>query len=83
MNAKNLKLIKIDEYFNPISFVNKLIYKNYVIMMIEDHSEFIRDYFFSRYKIPFYVSPASHMALAGFPVSKRLEKNIKLKIDKL
>ena len=83
MSVKDPKLISNYEYFNPMSFVNMLIYKNYVIMMREDHSEFIRDYFYSKYQIPFYVSPASHMGLSGFPVSKRLEKNNKLKIDKL
>lgn len=83
MNVKDPKLISNYEYFNPMSFVNMLIYKNYVIMMREDNSEFIRDYFSSRYQIPFYVSSPSHLGLSGFPVSKRLEKNIKLKIDKL
>ena len=75
--------IGFHEYFNPKSYVNKLINDKYIIELREDFAIFIRDYLTARYSIPFYVSSPSTTRVTGFPVSKRLDRGIKSKLDQL
>ena len=70
-------------YFDPSSFVTTLINDKYIVELREDFAIFIRDYFASRYAIPFYVSLPSSTIVTGFPVSKRLDRAIKAKLDQL
>ena len=71
------------EYFNPSTYVNKLINGKYIIELRQDLAVFIRDYFAARYSIPFYVSLPSRTRVTGFPVSKLLDRGIKTKLDQL
>ena len=71
------------EYFNPSSYVNKLINEKYIIELREDFAVFIRDYLAARYAIPFYVSLPSTRRVTGFPVRKSLDRRIKAKLDQL
>ena len=75
--------IGFHEYFNPRSYVNKLINDKYIIELREDFAIFIRDHFASRYAIPFYVSLPSTRRVTGFPVRKSLDRRIKVKLDHL
>ena len=75
--------IGFHEYFNPKSYVNKLINDKYIIELREDFAIFIRDYFASKYSIPFYVSSPSTRRVTGFPVRKSLDRRIKAKLDQL
>ena len=75
--------IGFQEYFDPSSFVKTLTNDKYIIELREDFSGFIRDYFASRYSIPFYVSLPSARRVTGFPVRKLLDRGIKAKLDQL
>ena len=75
--------IGFHDYFNPKSYVDKLINEKYIIELREDFAIFIRDYFTSRYSIPFYVSLPSTKRVTGFPVRKGLDRRIKAKLDQL
>ena len=75
--------IGFQQYFDPSSFVKTLINDKYIIELREDFAIFIRDYFASRYSIPFYVSLPSARRVTGFPVRKRLDRGIKAKLGQL
>ena len=75
--------VEYHEYFNPSTYVNKLINEKYIIELREDLAIFIRDYLTARYSIPFYVSSPSTTRVTGFPVSKLLDRGIKTKLDQL
>ena len=80
---KREESVKYREYFNPSTYVNKLINDKYIIELREDFAIFIRDYFASKYSIPFYVSSPSTRRVTGFPVRKLLDRGIKAKLDQL
>ena len=46
----------------------------------EDRAEFVRNYFNTKYQIPFYYS---QKRLTGYAISKRTDEKIKAKIDYL
>ena len=52
-----------------------------MMVMREDRAEFVRNYFNTRYQIPFYYSHSSQKRLTGYVVSKRTNKKIKAKIN--
>ena len=71
------------EYFDPSTYVRTLVNRNYIIELREDFAGFIKEYYTSRYNIPFYVSVPSTARVTGFPMSKRLDRTIKAKLDQL
>ena len=47
----------------------------------EDRAESVRNYFNTKYQIPFYYSHPSQKRLTGYAISKRADEKIKAKID--
>lgn len=49
----------------------------------QDRGEFVRDYFNSKYQIPFYTTNGMQQSLTGFPINKHLKKDVKIKLNHL
>lgn len=77
---KKQKFISGYEYYNPVTFTNLLVDLDYIMLIRQDRGEFVRDYFISRYKIPFYITNRMYQGITGFPISKRLNKKVKFKL---
>lgn len=79
-NTTKQKFLTVQEYNSPLTFIRLLIQDNYILIARQDRAEFLRDYFTTKYKIPFYISLKMYPGLTGFPINKRLRKGIRLKL---
>lgn len=80
---KRRHLITVHQYYNPVSFVQMVIDGNYVVVIRQDRSEYLRDFLIKKFQIPMYISQKIYQGLTGFPMSKNLNKIIRTKIDNL
>ena len=75
--------ITSEQYYNPISFAQMIIDNNYVAVIRQDRSEYLKDFLIKKFQIPMYISQKIYHGLTGFPISKQLNKDIKSKINHL
>ena len=80
---KKQEPIQFYQYFDPSTYVKTLVNHNYIIELREDFALFIKEYYASRYSIPFYVSSPSTTRVTSFPMSKSLDRRIKAKLNQL
>lgn len=78
---KRKHLITRQQYHSPVSFVQMLIHHNYVVVIRQDRCEFLRDFLTTKFQVPMYISHKIYQGLTGFPMSKQLDEDIKVKLN--
>ena len=69
-----------NEYYNPKTFTELLIEDMYIMVIREDRAKYIQDYLTTKYQIPFYTTAIMFQGLTGFPINKRLDNKLKIKL---
>ena len=80
---KREKHMSNNEYYNPKTFTLSLIEDMYIMVIREDCAKYIQDYLTTKYQIPLYTTRMMFQGLTGFPISKRLDNEFKVKLHLL